>query len=261
MHPDNDSPDAATASLDTPMTSAPAADTDVANLRDLGGLHTADGRQLAGRRLYRSSHLARLGLRQAEALGLRTVVDLRGVQERAALPPANLGSQVRQLHLAIEPSAVARLKALRDTGLATDESTVVEIMHGVYRRLVRERAPVYAALLRELQQPAAYPLLFHCTAGKDRTGVAAALVLLALDVPAADIEQDYLLSNLHWRPGDMPGGTLSAGWVALARVRADYLHTALQAMHEGWGSPQAYLERALGLDGTARAALRQQLLA
>jgi protein-tyrosine phosphatase len=227
-----------------------------ANLRDLGGLRGAGGRAIVPCRLYRSSHLAALGEGEARALALRTVVDLRGSEERAAAPARGLHAGVRQLHLPIEPRALADLQTLRAGGAEVEEQAIVQLMHGVYRRFVRERTAVFGALLRELLAADAYPLLFHCTAGKDRTGFAAAVVLLALEVPYEAIEADFLRSNDHWRPTRS-----DAGWVTLSRVRADYLHTAWQTMQEDWGSVDAYLERALGIDDTARAALQARLLA
>jgi len=100
-------------------------------------------------------------------------------------------------------------------------------------------------------------LLFHCTAGKDRTGFAAAVVLLALDVPLDVIEEDFLLSNEHWK--GRPNAT--GGWVTLAKVRAEYLHTAFATMQQDWGSLSNYLTLALGMDASARALLRDRLLA
>ena len=238
------------------MTGGPSAQVPgVANLRDLGGLRGAGGRAVMPRRLYRSSHLAALGADDARALALRTVIDLRGSEERAAAPAGGLEAGVRQLHLPIEPRALAAMRDLRVDGAGFDEQAAEQLMHGVYRRFVRDRSAVFGRLLQELLAAEAYPLLFHCTAGKDRTGFAAAVVLLALEVPRPVIEADFLRSNDHWRPSRS-----DAGWVTLSRVRADYLHTAWQTMHEDWGSPDAYLERALGLDDAARATLQARLL-
>ena len=232
----------------------------VPNLRDLGGLASASGRILAPGRLFRSSHFGALAAGDepaVRALGLRTVVDLRGVQERAGAP--NLLAPVvppawQDLHLPIEPSALTAMAQLREAGQG-DEAAMLQVMHGVYRRFVRRQGVVYAALLQHLLRPESYPLVFHCTAGKDRTGFGAALVLLALAVPRETIVEDFLLSNERWLPqGEMQD------WTVLSRVRADYLHTAFAAIDEGWGSTEAYLERALAFDADARARLADRLL-
>ena len=132
---------------------------------------------------------------------------------------------------------------------------MLQVMHGVYRRLVRRQGTVYAALLRHLLRPESYPLAFHCTAGKDRSGIGAVLVLLALAVPRETIVEDFLLSNERW----LPQGEMKA-WTVLSRVRAEYLHTAFAAIDEDWGSTEAYFEQALAFDAGARARLAHRLL-
>ncbi len=239
-----------------PHTAGPAAQrvASVANLRDLGGLPTASGRRIAHGRLFRSSHLAALTAADARVLGLRTVVDFRGVDERAAAPSANLGDDTEHLHLPMEPRALSKLRALASAEHA-DPRAISDMMVGIYRRFVRDQAAVYRALLQRLQVAGACPLLFHCTAGKDRTGFAAAVVLLALDVPQHEIERDFLASNAHWRPADRKGG-----WVTLSEVRSEYLHAAFETMRDSFGSVDGFLREALGIDDAARARLADNLL-
>ena len=232
----------------------------VPNLRDLGGLATASGRILASGRLFRSSHFGALAASDeaaVRALGLRTVVDLRGVQERAGAPNqlAVVAAPAWQdLHVPIEPSALTAMSQLREAGQG-DEAAMLQVMHGAYSRFVRRYTTVYAALLQHLLRPESYPLVFHCTAGKDRTGFGAALVLLALQVPREAIVDDFLLSNTRW----LPQGEMN-DWTVLSRVRADYLHTAFAAIDEGWGSTEAYFDQALAFDAAARARLADLLL-
>lgn len=234
----------------------------IPNLRDLAGLRTADGRALARGLLYRSSHFAACTGDDAvalEALGLRTLVDLRGVAERAAAPSVLSADGLRHLHLPIEPSALAAMRDLR----TADDAALEAVMHGIYRRFVQEHAHVFAALLRLLLSKESYPLVFHCTAGKDRTGFAAAVVLLALGVPQPAIVDDFLLSNELWvseGTRQAPGGLDARQWTVLSRVQAAYLQTAFDAMVEGWGSTDAYLAGALGLDAAAREHLAALLL-
>jgi protein-tyrosine phosphatase len=101
------------------------------------------------------------------------------------------------------------------------------------------------------------PVLFHCAAGKDRTGVAAALILTALGVRPSIIMDDYLLSNRLFRPiaghtTDLPDDIRET----IIKVRPSYLEAAFAAMTERWGGPQAYLEQALGLGAGEREAIR-----
>ncbi|MEP7099321.1 MAG: tyrosine-protein phosphatase [Burkholderiales bacterium] len=229
----------------------------IPNLRDLGGLIGAGGRRIAHGRLFRSSHLHALAPDDEPALaalGIRTVVDFRGVNERQLALSRGLAIGTDEIHLPIEPRGLGALREMRKAG-AVDESAVVELMHNAYRRFVLHYSPVYAALLARLQEPAAVPLLFHCTAGKDRTGMAAALILLALGVSREAITDDFLISNERWQPTET-----TRDWTVLSRVRADYLDTAFATMEAQWGSIDAYLVQALHLDDVARERLASRLL-
>ena len=137
------------------------------------------------------------------------------------------------------------------------------------RAFVGEFRDVYANFLRELADPANLPTLFHCTAGKDRAGYAAALVLLALDVPRETAMRDYLLTNAFTEaktrsllrliqivslfradPDDLR---------PLFEAREGYLGAAFAAIDEAHGT-DAYLRDALGVDDALRARLRANLL-
>jgi protein-tyrosine phosphatase len=230
----------------------------VMNLRDMGGIATASGQRIAPGRLWRSSHFAELAPSDApaiEALGLRCVIDLRGALERERAPSRLAQPALRELHLPIEPRAMGALRDLRAAG-AVDEQALAAIMREVYRRFVRQHASVFANFLRLLgDDTTPLPLVFHCTAGKDRTGWAAALTLLALGVPREAVIADFMQSNGRWR---MQGE--AADWALLASVRADYLACAFEEIERGWGSTDAYLSSALGQDEAARQRLRGRLL-
>lgn len=230
----------------------------VSNLRDMGGIATASGQRIAPGRLWRSSHFGELTPPDAQvldAVGLRCVIDLRGALEREKAPSRLAQPALHEVHLPIEPRAMGALRDLRAAG-AVDEQALVAVMFEVYRRFVRQHAPVFAAFLRLLGDDATpLPLVFHCTAGKDRTGWAAALALLALDVPREAVVADFMQSNGRWR---MQGE--AADWALLASVRADYLACAFEEIERGWGSVDVYLAEALGQDEAARRRLRARLL-
>ncbi|MEF8764531.1 tyrosine-protein phosphatase, partial [Stenotrophomonas sp. A3_2] len=104
------------------------------------------------------------------------------------------------------------------------------------------------------------PLLFHCSAGKDRTGFGAALLLTALGVPWEHVVADYLATNALWRREiarnfELPEGVKEA----LLSANALLLESAFAAISRNYGGTEAYLEQALGLDRAARAALRARL--
>ena len=114
------------------------------------------------------------------------------------------------------------------------------------------------------------PALFHCTAGKDRTGFAAALVLLALGVPRETVLEDYLLTNryrerfdrrvLRWVPLASLFRTRAEDMRPLLEARPEYLEAAFQVMEEEYGGVDGYLERGLGVDARLRAQLEANLL-
>ena len=218
------------------------------NFRDLGGYAGRGGRLVRWRRLFRSDHLAALtpdDIALLSPLGLARVCDFRGETERAPLACALPGVVVYSL--AIEPTVVQRIKDLLESGHALTAQETVHLMQQTYRAFVHDNAGRFAELFGHLLESDT-PLVFHCTAGKDRTGFAAALILLALGVPRPVVMQDYLLTNDLFRmppvnPGRAPQEVLAVLW----RVQEDFLDAALHAVEADFGGVPRYLERALGL--------------
>jgi protein-tyrosine phosphatase len=226
------------------------------NIRDLtwvlGGRATG--------RVLRSANLDRLSLegrRRFGELGIGVVIDLRGEAEAAEAP--DLGGTTR-VHLPIEPNVVASLVAEQTAGTLSAASAM-RVMERTYRHYIVDHAAVFAALIAHVLAANKRPVLFHCAAGKDRTGVAAALLLTALDVPQAAIMEDYLLSNQHFRPTRPRSADVLPDEVreAVIKVQPSYLEAAFSAMTEGWGGPNGYLEKALGVGLRERAVIRQVL--
>ena len=231
------------------------------NFRDLGGYPGHGGRSVRWRRLFRSDHLA--GLTAADQallaeLGLARALDFRGEQERAATPYQLPG--VAQHSLAIEPSVMQRMQAMLLAGQPLGAAQAVALMQELYCSMVTERARAFALLFEQLLDCDA-PLVFHCTAGKDRTGWAAALVLLALGVPRALVLQDYLLTNQVFKqPPLAADGTPAEALAAMWRVQEDYLAAALDLVDAEHGGIEPYLRRSLGLSPAALATLAARYL-
>jgi len=125
-------------------------------------------------------------------------------------------------------------------------------MQDTYRSFVHDYAPRFAQLF-QLLLDSQDPLVFHCTAGKDRTGWAAALLLTALGVDEDTVMQDYLLTNqLYQRPATtfapMPAEVMDVLW----RVQASYLAAATDMVRADFGGMEGYLRDALGIDSAAR---------
>lgn len=231
------------------------------NFRDLGGYIGQDGRAVKWRRIFRSDHLA--GLTPADQallaeLGVTRAIDFRGQAEGAAYAYAIPG--VAYHPLVIEPTVVQRALELQATGRALTAQDAVGLMQDTYRGFVHENAPRFAELFRLLLASDA-PTVFHCTAGKDRTGFAAALILLALGVPRETVMQDYLLTNnLYRRPAGMGSHAPEEVLAVLWRVQEEFLDAALHMVDQDYCGVQTYLVEVLGVDAAAQRQLVAQYL-
>ncbi len=222
------------------------------NFRDLGGYVGRDGLVLRWRRLFRSDHLAGLSADDHATLagiGLAQSFDFRGDAERAAAPYQLAGVRVHAL--AIEPTVVERMQQITDSGQALTAEVTAGLMRDLYQNLVSTQAPRFAQMFEQLLQTDA-PVVMHCTAGKDRTGVACALLLLALGVPRGVVMQDYLLSNRHYRRpavarSDLPPEALAVMW----QVQAGFLDAALEIVDQTPGGIDSYFSQRLGLTPAA----------
>src|SRR3954451_8218139 len=149
------------------------------NFRDLGGYPTRHGRIVRWRQIFRSNHLAHLTDDDAaivRALGVKSAFDFRGMAERTE---ALCGMPEITVHsLPVEPTVVAALRAIAAAGTPLSTDHAAEVMRDSYRSYVQQNTPRYRALFAHLLEDTA-PLVIHCTAGKDRTGFACALILHA----------------------------------------------------------------------------------
>jgi protein-tyrosine phosphatase len=232
------------------------------NFRDLGGYPVDDGRRVRRGRVFRSDHLAGLtadDLSQLQALQVTHSIDFRGVVESADLPYCIPG--VTRLAFAIEPTVVQSLRVLLAAGQIPSSEETVELMCETYRNFVRANGPTFARFLRHLLSHPA-PVVFHCTAGKDRTGFAAALLLSILGVERDTIMQDYLLTNQLYRRSPSleehgPAHVMEVVW----QVQPIFLQTAFDVMDRDYGGLSHYLAGPLGMADDELAQLRHSLLA
>jgi len=240
------------------------------NFRDVGGYRTTDGHVIAREVLYRSGSLGKLspeGRLQLAELGITSIVDLRTSEERAHdgndwLANARLGYWTRDYGSSGGTAAVTFSGAAPRTSEA-----MRQWMIEAYMRLPFDQAPSYRVLFLRLADPTAGAVVVNCTAGKDRTGIATALVLTALDVPYETIKEDYLLSNRAVDPSALQGaltGPLAALPLEVVMpilvVEGEYLDAAFAAIRERNGSVEAYFEKELGAGPTQIAAIRRRLL-
>lgn len=212
--------------------------------------------------VFRSDHLGALTAEDIQALrvlGLRRVIDFRGAQERqtaaCALPDARVHA------LTIEPTIVQVLSDLLAAGHRPTAAEVTRHMQDTYRGFVRKASHRYAEFFHHLLD-SAEPTVFHCTAGKDRTGLAAALMLHALGATREQILDDYLLTNQRLRPPTGGGFALDpAVGRVLMGVQEDFLQAAFDVIEADHGSLDGYLSHGLGLGEAERKRLRTLYLA
>jgi protein-tyrosine phosphatase len=248
----------------------------VDNFRDYGDYATAAGARLRPGRLFRSGHHAGAtdeDLEAIAALNIAVVVDLRRTIERERMPsrhPASFSGRV--IHGdAQEVDDDPFWLMVQDTALTVP--MVRDYLRGYYQtapfddRHVGLFSRYFAALAA-----AEGPVLIHCAAGKDRTGMLAALTHHLLGVHRDDILADYLLTNeavsfdervpqAVRNLVETTGREHSPEALRVAMsVEADYLDAAIAAIVERYGSIDAYLEQALGVDTAARAGVEAHLL-
>lgn len=240
------------------------------NFRDLGGYRTVDGRWTRWGRIFRSDALHRLSATDQAAvhrLGLRVVYDLRTDAERTHAPSA-LPADLRRESLTIGGDA-ARGTALGELFTQGKLDAIPDdFLVRVYQDMAANDAPTFGRLLTGLAAAHGVPALFHCTAGKDRTGMGAALLLSALGVDETTVLDDYALSRAWLTERRMARlrSTLAELGLAEDRYRAVFgaprqaMSTALRGLREQHGSIEAYLTTRAGVTPDVLAALRSRLL-
>jgi protein-tyrosine phosphatase len=231
------------------------------NFRDLGGYPAKDGRTVRWRRIFRSNHLGHVtdaDIEVLRALGLKSAFDFRGTEERAA---AMCRLEEIAVHsLPIEPTVAATLRGIRDSGTPLSSAAALDVMRDSYRGYVRHNTSRFRALFAHMLEDRA-PLVIHCTAGKDRTGFACALVLHVLGVSDELIAEDYLLTNRFYRRDpaastDLPEEVRQA----ISSVEASFLTAGFEAVCAEYGNLENYFGDGLGLGPRERASLAASYL-
>ncbi len=241
------------------------------NFRDLGGYPTADNHCIKKGLVYRSDHLSRLTSADQQILQHRqfkTVCDLRTNREQQRAPDLlPTDASLRLLSLPVQaddfdPATVMeRLKAGDDLWLTMD------FFIGLYRRYLDDFGPVWGKILNLATSPQNLPLVFHCTGGKDRTGICAALLLKALSVREEYILADHDCSNVCNAERLKP---IYAKFAALGiepEKAAPYLQAPIEPLiamfahlKKTYGTIEDYLLVKANLDRSTLLALQQCLL-
>lgn len=240
------------------------------NVRDLGGYQTATKQKVKSRLLLRSAKLADLTDKDEQLLvrryRLKTVVDLRTPAVIKRTPDAKIPG----VQLLKDPVVSDKTMASVNRIATVSGSKSMVKLYQSFVTTSQARHAYRQLFLQLLKAPSNRAILWHCSAGKDRTGFGTALVLTALGVPQKTVYQDYLASNTYNKT--LISHQLSAlkqqgvSRQAIERkketlvVQKVYLDAAYEAADEKYGSIQGYLTKGLGLSKQNIAQLRQHYL-
>ncbi|WP_078701229.1 tyrosine-protein phosphatase [Aeromicrobium choanae] len=249
------------------------------NLRDLGGWPVRGGGTVRRGEVYRSAGLGRVtpeDLTVVTGLGLRAVYDLRTVAERDLHPdvlPIGVDAVALDVLADSSQNAAASIDELLGDPVAISavlaDGRATDLLAEAYRDIVRldSARHAYGELFTRLADGARRPALFHCTTGKDRTGWAAAVLLLLLGVDEEHVRADYLRTNDDLLPALQPMLDDFAGrggdpelLLPVLGVRGEYLDAALAQLRTEHDSVEDYVRNGLGVAGSALDALRTGLI-
>ncbi|HWZ04859.1 MAG TPA: tyrosine-protein phosphatase [Mucilaginibacter sp.] len=239
-----------------------------ANFRDLGGYATADGHHVKWGEVYRSADISKLTDADLEILKEKKInydVDLRGKQESAQAPDKlNPGMDYILCPAGSNNSLNDWMKSIAHAkGTAGD--SLMMVYYSKTDSLAARYKPFFAKLLG---LPVDQSLVFHCTAGKDRTGIGAALFLYSLGVPYETITSDYLASNYYRKDVNVKMVNQMVKFMHIdpevasdmAGVKKEDLDATFNAIIKKYGSVDNYLRTEIGLDDAKIATLKKKFL-
>lgn len=251
------------------------------NTRDIGGYETSDLRTLRRGQIIRSENLSRLtadDFQKLEEIGVKTVIDLRTKKEHDRSPTVWQGDNPPQFfHFPIGDAKNdwfrAQSKMMKKQRF-TEEQALKHMIEG-YRMIAEEGPPSYRKLMEVVLDQSNWPILIHCNAGKDRAGVATALIFEALGVDRETIMEEFLLTNEVGRTEakakflakesrnsrsamKVGKGPSASAWYPIVGVKAEMLEAFYASVEEQYGSIDAFLTE-LGVDRGARSALTAAL--
>jgi protein-tyrosine phosphatase len=233
------------------------------NCRDLGGLNTTDGRRTRRGVVYRSDALATLSVADQAALaelGVRAVYDLRTTEERARYPNRLPVPPPAQHPFGFLPRGNPEMFEGVNSG-AWSPAQTRQSMLGQYERLILDHTDCLAKVYRGLLRDDGIPAVVHCASGKDRTGIASAVLLLAVGVDRDAVVEDYVISNFQRRPVELfVGGAPSEAVEQIMCASADYITHALATAERSFGSFDDFLAQGVGLSDLERVALAELLV-
>tara|TARA_R110001599_G_scaffold351822_1_gene584748 strand:+ start:76250 stop:77248 length:999 start_codon:yes stop_codon:yes gene_type:complete len=242
------------------------------NFRDFGGYRTTAGQQVKWGYLFRSGQLSSLSAQDVELLAsleLDMVFDFRRTEEQES-DMSRLPSQPRPRVVSVPIIPGSNSRFFEQAGQQSDKpEAMFEFMLEINRDFAGPQAATYRRMFSEILGVPNARFLVHCAAGKDRTGFAAAIMLLALGVPRDVVMRDYLLTARFFRPERELDRLrikyalehmVAEAIMPMLEVHEDYLAGALAYIDQNFGSVEEYLSQALGLGAAELAELRARYL-
>lgn len=214
------------------------------NTRDLGGLPTSDGKTVKRGLIYRSGELSNLSLADEDylcSLPLKTIIDFRSAQEKEESPDIVPSSVQGVIYLPIDFGNLSHSPNI-------SPEAGIKLMEDINRFLAGKAQNEYRQFFRLISNPDNYPLLYHCTAGKDRVGFASAMLLSALGVARNVIYEDYLLSTKNLKEKYAPVLSLYPEMAPLLGVQTSFLNAAFEHIDANYQNVEMYLTKELEVD-------------
>lgn len=237
------------------------------NFRDLGGYINNDGHQIRWGKIFRSGTFSRMTEKdqsEIEKLGIKTVLDMRSADSKREFPKSFLGyKNYVRIPIGHDGFEFISSKIIEDRFFRGD---AIIFMQDNYRDFVDHYTEQYATFFDYLTDENNYPIVFNCYLGKDQSGMAAYLLLKALDVPTETAEEDYMLSNVgvkralftHW--ADDLSESKQEVVVMMSNTDLAYLRYGLSCIRKKYGSLDDYITDGLKITPEKRAKLRKILL-
>lgn len=240
----------------------------IQNFRDLGGYKSSEtGKTVHWGMLYRSGQIDSISpnsRKELKNMGIRTIVDLRTPSECSVYPQLK-DKDFHLIHIPIKEGNMEQiLKGIKEQKIQSD--TIYRVIEQMNRDMVTGQQKEIKKLFNVLLKRENYPIVIHCTSGKGRTGVIAALTLAALGVNDDIIMSDYRLSNDFFNipkaskyAYDLPIHSQEA-ITTIYSAKEDFLNAAKEQIEKEYGSVQAYLNKAIGITPKEIKQLRDILL-
>ncbi|MDL2228032.1 tyrosine-protein phosphatase [Bacteroidales bacterium OttesenSCG-928-K03] len=221
------------------------------NLRDLGGVKTIEGKYVKWGKLFRGGELGKLTKEDQEylnSISIKTIIDFRDYSEIEKMPDIELTMMNKRYHLPLAPGNLAGNTEINHEKLFSYDAH--EIMINMYSEFISDPKCLnsYRQFFELIQNEDNLPLIYHCTAGKDRTGVATALIYAALGVDIESILNDYMLSNGFLEEKYRKVKNEHEFFKILLEVTPDFLLNTVRLINNNYSSIENFLIKEMSVD-------------